>query len=260
MLRGRRADLPGARLRLSGAEPGAGRSAGGDPVPTLRGRPVDPTADGTDRHERILDLRDGTLRRSFGWTAPSGAAVAMRSTRLVSFVHPAVLAIRYEIVATDRPVRIRLHSELRANPSLPERDTDDPRAPIILERPLLPERHTTDGLGGVLAHRTRHSRQRIVAAVTHLLDGPQANVDVDVDTGPDLVRVAVETRLAPGPATPGDQTGRVRLVRAPTARRPDRRRGYGARGGRPTRLGRTPRRPAGLPRQVLGGRRRRRRR
>jgi alpha,alpha-trehalose phosphorylase len=120
---------------------------------------------GTNRHERILDLRDGTLRRSFGWTAPAGAAVKVRSTRLVSFVHPAVLAIRYEVVATDRPVRIRLHA--------------------------------TDGLGGVLAHQTRRGRQRIVAAVTHLLDGPRA--EVDVDTGPDLVRVAVEIRLAPGP-------------------------------------------------------------
>ncbi|MGX7672620.1 glycoside hydrolase family 65 protein [Plantactinospora sp. DSM 117369] len=162
----------------------------------VAGHPVDPTVDGTDRHERILDLREGTLRRSFGWTAPSGAAVEVHSTRLVSFVHPAVLAIRYEVAATDRPVRIRLHSELRANPALPEQDTEDPRAPTVLERPLLPERHVTDGLGGVLAHRARRSGHRIVAAVTHLLDA--AGAEVDVDSGPDLVRVAVETRLAPG--------------------------------------------------------------
>ncbi|AVT34255.1 family 65 glycosyl hydrolase [Plantactinospora sp. BC1] len=159
-------------------------------------RPVEPTAGGTHRHERVLDLRDGTLRRSFGWTAESGAAVEVRSTRLVSFVHPGVLAIRYEVVAADRPVRIRLHSELRANPALPERDSDDPRSPNVLERPLLPRRHSIDGLGGLLGHQTRRSGQRIVATVTHLLDGARA--EADVDTGPDLVRVAVEAELAPG--------------------------------------------------------------
>ncbi|MFY1691925.1 glycoside hydrolase family 65 protein [Plantactinospora sp. WMMB782] len=182
------------------------------------GRPIDPSAGDTtswasspssqassasgSRHERVLDLRAGTLHRSSHWTAPSGATVRLRSTRLVSFTRPAVLAIRYEVAAADRPVNVRLHSELRANPALPDRDTDDPRAPTVLERPLLAERHLADGHGGVLAHRTRRSRQRVVAAVTHLLDEPEtpdgSRPEVTVDTGPDLVRVAVDVRLAPG--------------------------------------------------------------
>src|SRR5829696_9035544 len=47
------------------------------------------------RHERVLDLRDGVLRREVRWVSPAGQAVRVRSTRLVSFVQRAVAAIRY---------------------------------------------------------------------------------------------------------------------------------------------------------------------
>src|SRR5438034_9576075 len=37
-------------------------------------------------HERVLDLRAGVLERRTEWRSPAGAAVRVRSTRLVSFV------------------------------------------------------------------------------------------------------------------------------------------------------------------------------
>src|ERR1700759_2993461 len=36
-------------------------------------------------HERVLDLRDGVLRRTVDWRSPAGARVQVKSTRLVSF-------------------------------------------------------------------------------------------------------------------------------------------------------------------------------
>ena len=54
------------------------------------------------RHERVLDLRDGVLRREVEWVSPAGQAVRIRSTRLVSFVQRAVAAIRYEVEALGR--------------------------------------------------------------------------------------------------------------------------------------------------------------
>jgi alpha,alpha-trehalose phosphorylase len=38
------------------------------------------------RHERVLDLRAGVLRREVEWVSPAGQAVHVQSTRLVSFV------------------------------------------------------------------------------------------------------------------------------------------------------------------------------
>ena len=58
------------------------------------------------RHERTLDLRDGVLRREVQWISPAGKTVSIRSTRLVSFVQRAVVAIRYEVEAIGGPARI----------------------------------------------------------------------------------------------------------------------------------------------------------
>src|SRR3954470_13699489 len=47
-------------------------------------------------HERVLDLREGVLRREVEWVSPAGQGVKVRSTRLVSFVKRSVAAIQYE--------------------------------------------------------------------------------------------------------------------------------------------------------------------
>jgi alpha,alpha-trehalose phosphorylase len=53
--------------------------------------------------------------------------VRVTSARLISFTQRAVAAIRYEVEALDRPVRIVVQSELVANESLPP-PSEDPRA------------------------------------------------------------------------------------------------------------------------------------
>ena len=78
-------------------------------------------------HERWLDLRAGVLERTVDWVSPAGRAVRVRSTRLVSFTHRAVAAIRYEVEALDSRTRITVQSELVANETLPEVH-GDPRA------------------------------------------------------------------------------------------------------------------------------------
>ena len=49
------------------------------------------------RHERVLDLRGGVLRRTAEWLSPTGRLVRVRSTRLVSFTQRAIAAIFYEV-------------------------------------------------------------------------------------------------------------------------------------------------------------------
>src|SRR5205085_7269228 len=53
------------------------------------------------RHERVLDLRAGALRRTLEWVSPTGRCVRIASTRLVSFTQRAVAAILYEVEALD---------------------------------------------------------------------------------------------------------------------------------------------------------------
>ena len=66
-------------------------------------------------HERVLDLRAGTLTRRMEWVSPVGTAVRVHSQRLVSLVQRAVVAINYEVESVDTPVLLVLQSELFAN-------------------------------------------------------------------------------------------------------------------------------------------------
>jgi alpha,alpha-trehalose phosphorylase len=149
-----------------------------------------------ERHERVLDLRDGVLRREVHWVSPAGQAVVVRSTRLVSFVQRSVAAILYEVEAVGAPARIVVQSELVANEPVPEQ-TDDPRAAAALRAPLEPEAHSHHGLRAGLAHITRASRLRIAAGMDHAIDAPDGTVS-GAESEDDLARVTVSTQLGPG--------------------------------------------------------------
>ena len=148
------------------------------------------------RHERMLDLRDGVLERDVEWISPAGQRVRVRSTRLVSFVQRAIVAIRYEVEPLDEPARIVVQSTLVANEPVPEQ-TDDPRAAAALRAPLLGEFHAHHDLEVALGHRTRVSGLRLAAALDHVVEGPDATVTAS-ESEPDLARVTVSTELAPG--------------------------------------------------------------
>ncbi|GGM11392.1 glycoside hydrolase family 65 protein [Micromonospora yangpuensis] len=147
-------------------------------------------------HERILDLRAGTLHRRLHWRSPAGREVRVRSTRLVSFTQRSVAAISYEVEAVDGPLRLILQSELVANESLPPQSRD-PRVAAVLESPLLAEEELTTGDGGLLIHRTKVSGLRVAAAMDHEVSGP-TRTTVESEGYEDWVRTTVGCVLAPG--------------------------------------------------------------
>jgi trehalose/maltose hydrolase-like predicted phosphorylase len=108
------------------------------------------------RHERVLDLRDGVLRREVEWVSPAGQAVRVRTMRLVSFVQRSVAAILYEVEPLGAGARIVVQSELVANEPVPE-PKDDPRAAAALRAALVAEQHTHHELRAGLVHRARAS-------------------------------------------------------------------------------------------------------
>ncbi|MER5702491.1 glycoside hydrolase family 65 protein [Micromonospora sp. NPDC002296] len=147
-------------------------------------------------HERILDLRAGTLHRELHWRTPAGREVKVRSTRLVSFTQRAVAAISYEVEAVDGPIRLILQSELVANETLPAQSRD-PRVAAVLESPLVAEEELTTGDGGLLIHRTKVSGLRVAAAMDHDVHGPQRTT-VQSEGYEDWVRTTIGCVLKPG--------------------------------------------------------------
>ncbi|MDA2894055.1 glycoside hydrolase family 65 protein [Mycolicibacterium sp. BiH015] len=146
-------------------------------------------------HERVLDLRAGTLTRTVEWTAPSGKSVKVNSTRLVSLAQRGLAAIEYVVEAVD-DVLLTVQSELVANEDQPAQ-SDDPRVAAVLNKPLEAVQHEISERGAMLVHRTRASDLTMAAAMDHLIEG-DGRVDVSGDAGQDWARTTVVCGLKPG--------------------------------------------------------------
>jgi alpha,alpha-trehalose phosphorylase len=147
-------------------------------------------------HERVLDLRQGVLRRCVEWESPTGRRVRIRSTRVVSFTHRAVAAIQYDVEPVDETVPVVIQSELIANEALPE-ISGDPRAAAALGPPLHSEFSASLDTRAILVHSTKESQLTVAAAMGHLCDGPD-DVAISSDVTDDLARVMFSCELAPG--------------------------------------------------------------
>ncbi|MHB8417028.1 MAG: glycoside hydrolase family 65 protein [Myxococcales bacterium] len=154
-------------------------------------------------HDRILDLRSGTLTRRAEWRSPARRTIRVTSVRLVSFVHRAIAAIAYEIEPLDGPASVVVQSELVANEQMPTARRD-PRTGSPLEGVLSGEFHSGDGARAMLVHQTRRSGLRLAAGMDHSVEGtPHLRLSTEAD--PDLARLTIADVL--------EQGQRLRLVK-----------------------------------------------
>jgi alpha,alpha-trehalose phosphorylase len=148
------------------------------------------------RHERVLDLRDGVLRRTAEWLSPTGRGVRVTSTRMVSLTQRAVAAISYEVEPIEDAFPVVVQSELVANESMPRTEAD-PRAAAALASPLQQEDSITAGTRAVMTHKTAASGLRLSAAMGHVIDGPEGT-DATTEAFEDLARTTVTADISTG--------------------------------------------------------------
>ena len=209
-------------------------------------------------HERVLDMRAGTLTRTAQWRSPAGKQVKVVSTRLVSLAQRSVAAIEYIVEAVDEFVRVTVQSELVANEDQPA-TSKDPRVAAVLRIPWWRSITKTPTRGALLVHRTRASELMMAAAMDHDVEVP-GRVEVNTDASEDLATHHGDLRPAARPAAAHRQVPRLRMVEPAVAAGAE---GSGrGRGERRAlhRMGRPARVAAQLSRRVLGQRRRRGRR
>jgi alpha,alpha-trehalose phosphorylase len=151
------------------------------------------------QHERVLDLREGTLSRQVVWESPAGKQVRISSVRLVSLTQRAVAAICYTVEPVSEPLRLTIQSELIVNEELPD-PGDDPRTAAVLDRPLLSEEFLAtrdDQYRVVLVHRTRRSGLRLAATMAHDIEAPET-MRAHTEAFPDLGRCTIAAQVNPG--------------------------------------------------------------
>ena len=147
-------------------------------------------------HERVLDLRAGTLLRTVEWVSPAGRRIRVRTTRLVSFVQRAVAAVEVVVEAVDGPVRLTLQSELVANEVMPA-TSKDPRVAAALDAPLVAVEATAGENGATLVHRTRVSGLQMAAGMDNRVEAP-GRVEVETHCAEDWARTTAVCTLQPG--------------------------------------------------------------
>jgi alpha,alpha-trehalose phosphorylase len=194
------------RTKLPYAEPGYGYPEAGETVVDITNgklirllvedEPFDVRYGTLVAHERVLDLREGVLRRSVRWASPTGRLVRVTSTRLVCFARRAIAAIRYEVEPLEGSLPIVVQSELVANESLP-RDPADPRAGTELDSVLVSQYHDARDVRALLVHTSRESALSVAAAMNHTIASDH-EAGVSSESFSDVARVVIAADVAPG--------------------------------------------------------------
>jgi alpha,alpha-trehalose phosphorylase len=157
-------------------------------------------------YRRVLDMREGTLRRDLRWSTASGKHVTVRSCRLVSFEHRHVLALSYEVVV-DEPAPVALVSHVVNLLADDEDDEDDersaggspdPRLGRRFGRRVLEPRTASDDDGRiVLGYETASSRMKLAVGVEHAVE-TATPFHLDTTVGPDYGDVVLTVAAQPG--------------------------------------------------------------
>src|ERR1700704_5375999 len=147
-------------------------------------------------HDRVLDMRAGTLTRNVQWRSPARKQVKVVSTRLVSLAQRSVAAIEYVVEALDEFVRVTVQSELVTNEDQPMTSAD-PRVSAVLNNALQSVHYEKSDRGALLVHRTRASKLMMAAAMDHEVEVP-GRVEVATEAGDDWARTTVICGLRPG--------------------------------------------------------------
>jgi alpha,alpha-trehalose phosphorylase len=132
-------------------------------------------------YERVLDMRDGVLRRHLIWVTPSGKEVQIEFERMVPFEekHLAVMTIDVTVLNADAPVTVSCQMINRQDgedvyggtPSAPKRAGFDPRkTERFHERVLQPQEYWQDRLRSALSYRATESGMTIAIVADHLVE------------------------------------------------------------------------------------------
>jgi alpha,alpha-trehalose phosphorylase len=126
----------------------------------------DPNSGQLSDYQRRLDFVTGVLTREFTWTSPTGQQVRVRSERLVSQTHQAVLAVRYSVTPLNFSGVIAITSTI-SNKERTLKAGDDPRVGASLGGRLNYVAFEAAENFSAYTHTTHHSGLFVASSVAH---------------------------------------------------------------------------------------------
>ena len=132
------------------------------------------------QYSRVLDFRDGVLRRELVWQTPSGKTVRVRSSRMVSFTERHLAVMTYEVTVLDADAPVVVSSqvlnrqdgqdEYHVRAAAMGEGFDPRKAETLTNRVLVPSLHWAAGGRYVLGYRVADSGMTLAVAADHSIE------------------------------------------------------------------------------------------
>lgn len=132
------------------------------------------------QYSRVLDFRDGVLRRELVWQTPSGKTVRVRSSRMVSFTERHLAVMTYEVTVLDADAPVVVSSqvlnrqdgqdEYHVRAAAMGEGFDPRKAETLKNRVLVPSLHWAAGGRYVLGYRVADSGMTLAVAADHSIE------------------------------------------------------------------------------------------
>lgn len=136
-------------------------------------------------YERVLDMRDGVLRRHIRWMTPSGKDVRIDAERMVSFEekHLALMSVEVTVLNADAPVTVSCQiinrqdgedvyggTPVAATRAAAKAAFDPRKTERLHERVLQPQEYWQDKLRTALSYRVNDSGMSVAVVADHLVE------------------------------------------------------------------------------------------
>ncbi|WP_194410881.1 glycoside hydrolase family 65 protein [Microbacterium cremeum] len=136
-------------------------------------------------YERVLDMRDGVLRRHIVWVTPSGKEVRIDVERMVSFEekHLAIMSVDVTVLNADAPVTVSCQiinrqdgedvyggTPVAASRAAAKAAFDPRKTERLHERVLQPQEYWQDKLRTALSYRVNDSGMSVAVVADHLVE------------------------------------------------------------------------------------------
>ena len=164
------------------------------------------TAD-LEHYERVLDLRDGVLRRSLVWRTPSGKRVKVESSRMVSMAqrHLAVLTFEVTLLSGNAPIVVSSQlinrqdgeDEYHVAAAAMGGGVDPRKASRFEQRVLVPRLHYAREDRMLLGYQCAESRMTIAVAADHTIESEEP-VETVVRGAEDLAKTVFRVEAREG--------------------------------------------------------------
>lgn len=131
-----------------------------------------------ENHNRVLDLKNGEIKRSFIWTTKNNKQIEVKISRLISMELKNIMALKLEVKPLNFSGKIKIKAGIKKD-KISEIDEDDPRVSGMLKYSL--ETYDKFNKAGCLVQKskTHNSNLGLITATQNVSDNKMIESEIE---------------------------------------------------------------------------------